>query len=54
MTAEPPTNAPPDATRRAPSIVLVATGDGKGKTTAAMGTSSARSNEAGRCAWCNS
>ena len=38
MTAEPPTNAPPDATRRAPSIVLVATGDGKGKTTAAMGT----------------
>jgi len=38
MTAEPPTTAPPDATRRAPSIVLVATGDGKGKTTAAMGT----------------
>jgi cob(I)alamin adenosyltransferase len=35
---QPPTVAPPDATRRAPSIVLVATGDGKGKTTAAMGT----------------
>lgn len=35
---EPPTTAPPRATRRAPSIVLVATGDGKGKTTAAMGT----------------
>jgi cob(I)alamin adenosyltransferase len=35
---EPPTGAPPDATRRAPSIVLVATGNGKGKTTAAMGT----------------
>jgi cob(I)alamin adenosyltransferase len=34
----PPTDAPADATRRAPSIVLVATGDGKGKTTAAMGT----------------
>jgi len=38
MVAVPPTDAPPDATRRAPSIVLVATGDGKGKTTAAMGT----------------
>ena len=38
MTAEPPTTPPPEATRRAPSIVLVATGDGKGKTTAAMGT----------------
>jgi cob(I)alamin adenosyltransferase len=34
----PPTEAPAAATRRAPSIVLVATGDGKGKTTAAMGT----------------
>ena len=34
----PPTVAPPAATRRAPSLVLVATGDGKGKTTAAMGT----------------
>ena len=33
-----PTTAPLRATRRAPSIVLVATGDGKGKTTAAMGT----------------
>lgn len=30
--------APPRATHRAPSLVLVATGDGKGKTTAAMGT----------------
>ncbi len=38
MTVQPPTDAPPEATRRAPSIVLVATGDGKGKTTAAMGT----------------
>jgi cob(I)alamin adenosyltransferase len=35
---QPPTTAPPRATRRATSIVLVATGDGKGKTTAAMGT----------------
>jgi cob(I)alamin adenosyltransferase len=34
----PPTEAPPQATRRAPSLVLIATGDGKGKTTAAMGT----------------
>jgi len=34
----PPTVAPPPASRRAPSVVLVATGDGKGKTTAAMGT----------------
>lgn len=33
-----PTTAPPRATHRAPSLVLVATGDGKGKTTAAMGT----------------
>ena len=36
--SEPPTTAPPRANRRATSIVLVATGDGKGKTTAAMGT----------------
>ena len=35
---QPPTTAPPQATRRAPSLVLIATGDGKGKTTAAMGT----------------
>jgi cob(I)alamin adenosyltransferase len=34
----PPATAPPEATRRAASIVLIATGDGKGKTTAAMGT----------------
>lgn len=34
----PPTTPPPRATRRASSLVLVATGDGKGKTTAAMGT----------------
>lgn len=33
-----PATAPPPANRRAASIVLVATGDGKGKTTAAMGT----------------
>jgi len=35
---DPPTTAPPRASKRAASIVLVATGDGKGKTTAAMGT----------------
>ncbi len=35
---EPPGTAPPRASTRAASIVLVATGDGKGKTTAAMGT----------------
>jgi cob(I)alamin adenosyltransferase len=35
---DPPTTAPPRANRRAASIVLVATGDGKGKTTAAIGT----------------
>ena len=34
----PPTERPKPKTRRAPSIVLVNTGDGKGKTTAAMGT----------------
>lgn len=34
----PPVTAPARATQRAPSLVLVATGDGKGKTTAAMGT----------------
>ncbi len=36
--SDPPTTAPPRASTRAASIVLVATGDGKGKTTAAMGT----------------
>jgi cob(I)alamin adenosyltransferase len=35
---DPPTTAPPRANTRAASIVLVATGDGKGKTTAAIGT----------------
>ena len=35
---EPPRDAPGRATRRAPSLVLVNTGDGKGKTTAALGT----------------
>ncbi|HUC13970.1 MAG TPA: cob(I)yrinic acid a,c-diamide adenosyltransferase [Acidimicrobiales bacterium] len=35
---DPPTTAPRPANKRAASIVLVATGDGKGKTTAAMGT----------------
>jgi len=35
---DPPTTAPPRANKRAASIVLVATGDGKGKTTAAIGT----------------
>lgn len=35
---EPPTQHPRRAVRRAASVVLVATGNGKGKTTAAMGT----------------
>lgn len=35
---EPPSEPPARATRRASSLVLVNTGDGKGKTTAAMGT----------------
>jgi len=35
---EPPVTAPRRASTRAASIVLVATGEGKGKTTAAMGT----------------
>lgn len=37
MNAEPPVAAPRSATRRAPSLVVLHTGDGKGKTTAAMG-----------------
>jgi cob(I)alamin adenosyltransferase len=35
---EPPLEGPKRATKRKPSLVLVNTGDGKGKTTAALGT----------------
>ena len=37
MNAEPPVEAPARAERREPSLVVLHTGDGKGKTTAAMG-----------------
>ena len=37
MTTTPPTEAPPRAERRVRSLVLLHTGDGKGKTSAAMG-----------------
>jgi cob(I)alamin adenosyltransferase len=37
MSAEPPVEAPGRAMRRAPSLIVLHTGDGKGKTTAAMG-----------------
>ena len=38
MTERPPEDAPPPGSVHAASVVLVHTGDGKGKTTAAMGT----------------
>lgn len=38
MTTKPPTERPERKLRRAASLVIVNTGDGKGKTTAAMGT----------------
>ena len=37
MSGHPPIEAPPRAERRVASLVVVHTGDGKGKTTAAMG-----------------
>jgi len=37
MTDTPPTDAPPPAPMRAPSVVIVNTGPGKGKSTAAFG-----------------
>lgn len=38
MRPDVPTTAPQRATRKAPSVVIVNTGDGKGKSTAAFGT----------------
>lgn len=38
MSEQPPTHAPRRATERVPSVVVVNTGEGKGKTTAALGT----------------
>ena len=35
---QPPVEAPPRATKRVPSLILVNTGDGKGKSTSAFGT----------------
>jgi hypothetical protein len=50
----PSTQRPVRAMVKAPSLVIVNTGDGKGKTTAALGTHSAPSRRDGPSASCSS